>query len=254
MKKQNINKIVYIFLFFLLFVNSLYAGKLNDFEKEATKDTPEPATRSSSTDSDEGDDSFSEFLIGVIFYTFAYGGISSWERMKLNSSVIETRILGEPGLPILRFDTSYQDVESDVYAIDNRLEVGYGPFGCDYRITKYHESTPKTNLDITSVHGIYRMSFTRFVEVGLGLGNMTLEGINKHSGFSVLIPLHIQFSDIWSFQFRSSWSALRNNDVSDYDFGIMYTRGFGSIRVGYRSVSSGNEQLKGPHIGFSAHF
>jgi|GEM_PF-1395706 len=264
----------------LLFsMNQAFAGKLDDFETDATQETTRENIEEPSRYPDDhhrngrrghheegnwenhhGRRHWYDYqdeenpLAGLMLLIFFYGGGSSWERMDPSATNIEPRQPGEPALPLVRFDLSYQDVESDVYAVDGRLELGYGPFGLEYRQTRYEESSPDTDLDLIQIHGLYRMTFSKHVELDLGFGAMILDGEDRSSGFSFSCPLRVRFTDMWGVEGKAGWAIIHDNTVSDYDLDVLFTLGYASIHAGYRWVDSGNADLNGPYAGLSLHY
>jgi hypothetical protein len=160
------------------------------------------------------------------------------------------RDFGEPQIPFVRLDFSFQDVESDVYAYDYRVEGGYGPLGLQFDQTHYRETIPGDELNLIRLYGLYRMSFGSNVEMDLGFGALTIDGDDYDSRFSFTTPILIYPSDHVGIELRPAWAA----NVSDYDVGLLATWRYSSIKVGYRWVKSPDESLNGPYVGLSVHY
>jgi hypothetical protein len=165
---------------------------------------------------------------------------------------IEPRAPGELQIPMVGIDLRYQDVDGDVTALDGRVEAGYGPLGVAFRFTHYEEESPPDELDITQWHGLYRMSFTKYIEVDLGLGSMILRGNARHSGFSGTLPVRIWFGAPVALVFRPTWSDVGGQEINDYDVALLYTRQYFSVCAGYRWFEAGDSALNGAFVGVSA--
>jgi hypothetical protein len=250
------------------------AGKLEDFEKDATKERVEDKTPEPSHSHHHGTESMVDrdvanclgggiaSFLGLFLVEF---GKVSYHRagpddyvVKSPSSeketVIENRKSGQALIPIARLDISYQDVESDVSAMDYRGEVGYGPVALQVRETHYAEERPDDDLDILQIHMLYRMSIGEKIEIDLGFGGMSIEGENDNSGLSITVPVLIHSWDYFGVEFRSSWSSINNNTIQDYDLSLLTGWRYLSLRAGYRRVMSDTESLSGPFAGLSLRF
>jgi hypothetical protein len=255
--------------------------RLGDFEKAATDDSQKKddtdgkkddrsgkkhrhGGKHDDTDDEDAEDYgwFADLMIGmgkVTFFTVVGGGGISWVRVHGSSdpewtSMAPPRITGEPGIPFFRLDAFYQDVESDIQAADVSGEIGYGPFAFQYRHTHYTQDRPDNDLDLSQILGLYRMSFTEYVEVDLGFGSMTLDGENRHSGFEFSVPVTIQPSPYLGGRFRPAWGYMTPNTVKDFTLVLTGSLRFASLQAGYRWVSAGGVSLNGPVVGIAFHF
>jgi hypothetical protein len=98
------------------------------------------------------------------------------------------------------------------------------------------------------------MSFGNHVEFDLGLGSSILDGENRKSGFSLTTPVLIHPKEFIGIEFRPTWSTINGNPLDDYDLGIVLSRSYGSLRLGYRWMRSEHESLDGPYFGVSFKF
>jgi len=236
------------------------SGALGTFEGEATKGktttTPAPAAQEVKAASDD-EPSFFIQLLEVSAVVALFGGIQSWERIQPPATPVDgtppVRSRGEPLIPFLRLDVTYQDVKSDVQAVDGRAETGYGPLGVQARWTHYTEDVPQTDLDFTQIHGLYRMSFGRYGEIDLGMGAGILGGDEKHSGFSLALPMTVQPIPQLGFAFRPSWTSIENNSITDYDVHLSAGLPYVTVETGYRWLSAGGASLDGPFLGGAIH-
>jgi len=105
------------------------AGKLDAFE-EGVQEGPSRRDRHRDNEWDDGVDSCLTDAVGQFFvegfgYGLLYGGVASWGRVAPYSGELEgqfpPRDPGSPLIPYARIDVSYQDVESDVEAMDYRV-------------------------------------------------------------------------------------------------------------------------------------
>jgi hypothetical protein len=223
-------------------------GKLDAFEADVTArpSHSKHAHRSRTCISEF----FGEIFAEVFAITLFYGGAMSWQRV----SDIETadpdivpRAAGDPLIPFSRFDVAYQNVHSDIEAVDIRGEVGYGPFGLHADFTRYWEAIPTEDLDLIRILGLYRMSFGSHLETDLGFGVLTLRGEETTSRFLFSVPVLVHPDEYWGIEFRPAWTER----VSDYDIAVMLNRDYTSVKFGYRWINSPNESLHGPYIGIS---
>jgi len=205
---------------------------------------------------DRRHDPYSE---GFFYDAIILTGWTSWDRVQprpIDEGYVfaKPREIGEVLIPFFRLDAAYQNVDSDVDAIDVRAELGYGPVALSIRDTNYQESDPDDELEIFQMHALYRMSFSETFEVDAGLGILTIDGNDQNSGFSLTMPVLIRSTENLGFEFRPSWSSVNGNLIQDYDVGAMFGMRFVSLRAGYRWIESENTSLNGPYLGISIHF
>ncbi len=245
-----------------------WAGQLDDFEKDATKDIPNQEIRKEKHKASETDfldailDPLGDVFFGGLYKILEEGGRASWRRASCSheGEKIDCRHNGEPLLPILKVDVNYQRLQSDITAIDGRVEVGYGPFGISYRGTRFREverpeeGKPSDIMNLHEIYALYRISGTKYFEIDLGLGQATLEGNESHSGPSFTIPVKIHPLSWLGFHVAPAVSGIRGNPIYEMDGSILFTTGLISLRAGYRWLSTENETLNGPYAGFSVHY
>ncbi|UCH83336.1 MAG: hypothetical protein JSW50_12865 [Candidatus Latescibacterota bacterium] len=229
-------------------------GELNQFEDEATKDaTDDDAAPVTTDEPDLGWLAWSAELLGTVFLA---GGVISWVRVHGTNDpdlkVIDVpRLTGEVMTPFATLDIVYQNVTSDITAIDGRIEVGYGPGGIQFRETHYEEDDPYDKLDFIQWHILYRMTYSQHIEVDIGLGSNIVRGDGSNSGFSVTVPIRVQPIRWVGAQFRPNWSSIKGNSISDYDVGITIGPRYLFVRGGYRWVKAGSATLNGPYTGLT---
>jgi hypothetical protein len=262
-------RIFHIFLAALVTITSVsvkhvFAGKLDKFEKDATRERPK-------RDHDRDDRRADRYRSD---YDNAWGGgqangffsdlvvipiHASWARIagdedRLTELGCDLRKPGDPLLPFVRFDASYLAIESDVDAFDYRVQLGYGTFAFELNQTRYEEDEPADRLDLYRLYGLLRLSFGDKIEVDLGLGGIILDGDERNSGFSATMPILVQVYDWLIVEFRPMWSQIKGSGIDEYELGFLFNRDFAAIKAGYRWTHSPQESLDGPFIGLSIRY
>jgi hypothetical protein len=275
---MHIKRALVIFLGIVISLNTsgiLFAGQLDDFEKAATKKKSASSEKKENTQVQKNDDdSFLGDIIGdffgeifsVLFYesfkgmflSIQYGGQLSLSRTQGASDHeykdIVLRENGSPDLPFLRTDFNYHRVHSGIDGFDGRVEVGYGPFGLQYRNTHFSENSPQDDMTISYIHGLYRVSGSSAFEFDTGLGAMTLEGEDRNSGPSITFPINIYPHPNLNIRLVPTWSDIHGNGVGDYDGSVAYVHKYFSLRFGFQRIQTHDEVLQGPYAGFSIHY
>lgn len=232
------------------------AGPLGDFEKVATQQSDPPRAPDRRDATNDDDDYWPFVVLDIIGDLVSYGGRLSLARVQgdSDSSQITPREIGSPDLPFFRVDFGYQDLESGVEAFDGRVEAGYGPVGLQYRLTHLQEGSTHEQLDLSYIHGLYRISGSDAFEIGIGLGQVLLEGEARNSGASLTVPINIYPLREFGIRLVPTWSDINGNSIRDLDGSIAYVKKYFSVRLGYREVQSHQEKLCGPYAGVSFHY
>ncbi len=243
------------------------AGKLDDFERDATPDQQKPDTEQHHHDDDHHDDHHDDdhhdahhdhdddakadvTMSEAFLKMLALPGMISLNRVTptlAKSSDTPLRKPGEPLLPFVRVDASIRSVDPTINARDLRVEVGYGPGAFQFDEMRFRQHNGET-FSIREMQLLYRMSFFDGFEIDLGGGTMTLIG-NEHSDknvFSVPILIYPPKRH-WGLEFRPAWAER----VGDYDLSLLALRHYFAIKAGYRWVQSPNYSLSGPYAGLS---
>lgn len=248
-------------LVFCIQTTLVWAGKLDDFEKDATKDRPPQEKPKDSPD--EGMGIMGELVEEIFIKGLYYGGQASLWRAQCSHTEegIICRQKGEPLLPMIRVDLCYQRLQSNLSAIDGMVELGYGPLAISYRGTHFRETDlpdEVTNssdaMNLHEVLALYRVSGTPYFEIDWGLGMVRLEGNDTHSGVAFSMPVKIQPESWLGFNIVPTVNSMDGNALYDIDGSILLTKGFISLRAGYRWLYTEYETLKGPYSGLSLHF
>jgi hypothetical protein len=234
---------IIIFYLVLLCWNDLSAGKLDSFEQRMNQSTPNDKTKCYRNSNDyDGDSSVIGEILGSIISSIISGA--------LNDEYSLDRDWGERPLPSVRFDATYQNIESDVVGYDFMTEVGSGPVAIHVDYTHYTERIPEDELDITRIYGLLRFSNNPKYEIDFGIGGLLVNGDKERSRLVFTIPVLLYPSDYIGFEFRPSFSE----DIVDLDIAALGTYGAASLKLGYRWVTTFNESLAGPYIGFSLNY
>jgi len=248
-------------------ISITYAGDLAQFESNlAQEESPIYFSNSDNCCSNNscsfGDaflgEVFGELFGAIFFYGLFAGGQDSVARINSENNLdVVPRDLGEPLIPFMRFDTHYQWVDTDIYALDFRFEGGWGPFGFGFRRTKYNEKVKNYNKDelyTSQLEFLYRMSSSPHFEFDIGIGALYVNGDKDTSGTSVSLPVLIYPIKNIGIEFRPTWTSINGNSVRDYDGCLVFRTSYVSIKGGYRTVNVENESLNGPYVGVSIYF
>jgi hypothetical protein len=247
---------------FCLSANS-YAGKLDDFEKDATKKKDDKETKKTK-DTSVCDEILSA-VVGSFIDIFVSGSSDkSGEKNRTDTAVSasgspvdedkEVRKNGDPIRPYARVDASYQHLSSNLKAQDYFAEFGYEPVALSGRFTHYMESDPDDSMNATEIFLLYRMEFVNKFEVDLGIGDMLLDGESSHSGISFTVPLKYKPVDYVWLEFRPAIADINGNFMQDYDLSAHAGLRYASIKAGYRWFMSPDETLDGPYLGVSIYY
>ena len=257
------------FIVFSFTTQQVISGTLDDFEEDATRPhEKEKRERRRTPSTNEGEDIFDSCIeslgiaegigmaVGKAAELVIIMNKNSWNRVFSPQDIyngLSPRKKGEALLPFIRLDTGFQYVDSDIDALDFRLEVGAGPFGAQFRQTHYDERIPVDELDIKQWHLMTRMS-AKYLEVDLGLGSMIIEGNNTNSGFSFTLPILFHPKDFAGVEFRPAWAFINDNTIQDYELTLSLGWQYISFRIGYRWMCSPHVSLSGPLAGLSLRY
>ena len=154
-------------------------------------------------------------------------------------------------MPWVRFDFATLDLESDVEALDFRLQGGQGPLAVEINPTFYEESNPDDNLDIYRFWALWRVPMSNNLEVDLGAGGIHMEGNETNLGTSFTVPVLYQPYDWLVLEARGIWSQINDSDLSEYEAGVLLNWESIAIKAGYRWTCGPNTSLDGPFFGMS---
>lgn len=250
----------------LILIPSSYAGSLDTFEDSIEKRPKDSSNNEKSESCKLNDSGVGCVVLDAAFYIVShivvFGGKYSFYRVdnspdRMFSSDdardfddISLRLAGEPLIPFVRLDLSYQRNDSRISAYDYRFEAGYGAIALGYNQTRYKEHLPDDSLKLTRIYGLYRMSFGSRLEIDWGIGSLEVTGNERKSYLYITTPVLVHSSRRIGFEFRPSWAG----NISDYDISMLLKSKYAAIKLGYRKLSAGTESLKGPYVGLSVHY
>ncbi|WP_345334976.1 hypothetical protein [Ferrimonas pelagia] len=157
---------------------------------------------------------------------------------------------GEAVIPFIRWDLDSTRVASNLDSSDHRIEAGYGTLAMGYSQRRFRETEPDDTLEIRQLYGLYRMSLGPYVEFDLGMGSQQVKGQQHQSHFFATTPLLIHTSERFGFEFRPAWGG----GIQSYDISLLVKSSYGSLKLGYKALSTRSESLNGPYLGFALHY
>lgn len=249
------------------------AGKLDDFEQEATeqKDEQRPHRHHYDDDDDDCDGFWSCLFHAMLWGIFSDNADDDEPRIRPvpetdNNSLYERRNSDRRDsdgsdwgynpviLPSFRLDAGYQGVESDVHALDLRAELGGGWTGLQGRLTYYFEDDPTDHLWLNYLHGLARLRLGNHLQIAGGPGVVMLDGFDRNYGFSFTSSFLVYPQDSLGIELRPTWSWIDENELNDCDLGLIWGGTNTALRVGYRWVNTGHQSLDGAYFGVLVRF
>jgi len=242
------------------------AGKLDKFEKDATKDRS--SRRDRDHDRDHRPHDYGWHRHGYNRRNSDYGGfplaipiqtgtensmeLATGQRLSLDLSLM--RELGDPVIPYVRLDAAYQDVSSDIEAEDFYAQLGHGALGVDLRYTQFTEEQPKDTLDLLWVHALARLSYYKHLEIDIGAGMVQMKGNDRNEGFSFTMAALYYPMEWWGVELRPTFAELNSSTLTDLDVSLHLRYSVGGVKFGYRWLKSENLELTGPYAGVVLRF
>ncbi len=242
-------------LFALMLVGAPIAAageKLDNFEREFEKQKEEQSdkapqwdhTGDQTTQSLSGEGAVTTSFFSIL-YPFLLMGLSQTGTSK--ELYADLRASGSPALPTFRFEPSYQYVFDKINAISAKAELGYLIFGVDAEYYQLFEQGD--DLKIFDAHFLLRSLFLDFLGVNLALGAKMLRGRLNNTGFDLGMPTYFYFGKHFIFDIQPYWAKVSGANVYDVGGGISYKYNVGGVRVGYRLLHVGSQNLHGPRVG-----
>lgn len=255
-----------------VFVSTAMSGQLDDLEKKSKKKKSDSSSSSeiqtqssdSASSSSYGSgtypssgsgESFSEsFLSWLVMAPF-----QSW-RHRDDAAPLSTdsedeegwageervlfskHTLGSLTMPYVRADYNWQHIDSNLKAVDLRVEAGYKVLAFYGRHTLYTESNPTAELTVNQYYGMLRFGGTlphgEFLsgswEAGLGLGMVQQIGVEEASSGAFTVPLKFYPTNWIGVEFRPAWYHWNDRAIGDYDLSASLGWRFVQVRGGYR--------------------
>lgn len=242
-------KFLLVALLALLIIFPGWTQELGAFEESFQTEREKEKQETSDNSEEEGSPSFfGELMARLIWYGLLGGGITSQERMHSRDPDFPwPRKTGEPLIALFRTDSALQIIQPDLYALDERLEAGYGAFGAAGRFTLFFETDTPSKIYLWNAHLLYRMSIADAAEISPGLGIFGMTGDNGYQGFSLTLPVRINIDRRFSFEMVSTFNFYPSGAVgTDFEGALMLDWSGINPRIGWRSYgSSGGGYLQG---------
>lgn len=222
------------------------------FQTEREKEKQE--SLENEAEEEEGSSFFAELMARLIWYGILGGGVTSQERMHSRDPEFPwPRETGEPLIALIRSDTSFQLIQTDLFALDERIEAGYGAFGAAGRYTFYFETDTPAKIHLWSAHLLYRMSIANVMEISPGLGAFGMTGTGGYHGFSLTLPVRVNIQRRFSLEAVSTINFYPSGAVgSDFEGALLVDWAGINPRIGWRSYgSSGGGYLQGFFAGLT---
>ncbi len=244
-----------------------FALHLGDDEQETTSESPRltPANTDTAANTDNETvantdneteidskiaDENSFMNAGVRSFTSVY---PTPDEYNPDGSPVVKRELGSALLPFVRFDVASQYID-DIDVLDYRAEIGYGPIALHYNRTEFEEEASgddsSDSMTINRYHGVYRMTLTPNIELGVGLGLLQIDDDDIENEMSLYIPVLMHVSDHVNCEFQYGYTE----SIEDVDLALAYSPGFISLKLGYRMLMVSKSDLGGPYAGVALHF
>jgi len=248
---------------FLLSGEFSYAGKLNDFETAASTKKKMNHYQSSSNHSHYSDHHDGDFWVELIFDIVESAFFSPSKHDQRNShvdvgypslDVILRRKVKAPQLPNFRIDGYFSNMSSDISSRNIGVEVGHGLFALKVDNHQFRERNPEDDLELQSIHGLLRVSYSSAFEVDFGIGQTYIKGDDEHSKLSVTLPIKAKFNESISFELKPVWTVGRDQTLRELDYGVLFHKDGVGIKVGYQNFTAGSESLRGAYLGLSLIF
>lgn len=196
-----------------------------------------------------GDDLAQDFTDAVMDLVIA-GGQYTMQRVAPGADDLLRRNAGEPLIPFVRYDFAYQNVSPSIDARIHRFESGYGPIAVLLENFTFNERVPSNTLKVERQMILYRMSVGNEAEVDVGIGKSVITGMQRTMIDVISLPVKFMISENVSVELRPTWGGT----VDDYEVALHWGMQFGSLKAGYRILSSPDASLNGPFAGIALYY
>jgi hypothetical protein len=271
-----------VFVLLLGVMQTVAAGKLDEFEKDvssnkghpeskpeetAKQDThdPEQGNPAEDKDTESGifEDIFGDIFDGLIFALIDGGRASIAKNSRTGSEEpilvaenfsVSPRSPGQNIVPQLRVDLIAGGLESNIDLEDYRFDLGYGAVGISHKKTMLTESTPEDKLELRQTILMYRMTLSDELELDIGAGKYKLDGNNAYtedaSSFSILWNNRSGYG----LEYRLTKADGGDLELTDHEAGVHYGINRLSVKIGYRSIKGDVSSLEGPFAGIAFYY
>lgn len=196
-----------------------------------------------------GDDLAQEFTDAFMNLVIE-GGQYTMQRVAPGADELLRRNAGEPLVPFVRYDFAYQHVSSSIDASIHRFEGGYGPVALLLENFTFKERAPSNTLKVERQMILYRMSVGNEAEVDVGIGKSVITGMQRTTINVISLPVKFMIGENTSVELRPAWAGT----VDDYEVALHWGMQFGSVKAGYRILSSPGASLNGPFAGIAFYY
>ncbi len=255
-------EILLIGLCLALVSGSAWAGKLDDYEKAATR--PKPSTRAQTDRESDGDcHGFLSCFLDALLQSSSSSDDSADDEASSSAPAGDDQstadepsssspVVADRGTATLGtgFDIAYQSAGTGVWAYDLSIMGHLGAVDIGGRITHYVEASPPDTLDINQVNLTLPVKLGESLTMGGGIGLYQLAGNNTNTGLSLSLPflLH-EPGNSWQVRITPLVADINGNTISDVDVRAGYRRGPLALLAGYREMRAGAQLLGGPYLG-----
>ena len=140
----------------------------------------------------------------------------------------------------LRLDFRYHTTANNVDAYELQMKKVARSLGVYVKQSKYIESLPADELDLTSLYLLYRPASQKDISLELGAGVASLSGNQVNTAFSIYLPIQYKFNSRVSLELSVAITYLEN-PLTELSSGVVIQQGKLHYYAGYNS-------LKGPTI------
>jgi len=259
-----------VLLCFVFHTNISSAGKLDDFEEEATSESTSTSERrvkrrneEDNTAGEELANSIVTSLLGGLLEAAAVGlrttGGDSLYKAKSSFDdsehpTLKPRRHGQRLVPFARFDTLFGEFESDLELQDYLVEAGYGAFSATYRYSRFQEKSPSDLLILDQTFINYRMTLGDRTQLDLGLGNYGLKGNQDLSDRAFRFGFSWIGDSRFGVEYNYVFTAGDQVKINDKELALLYSYDYISLKAAYRIINGRSADLRGPSLGLSFHF
>lgn len=243
---------------------TLFAGDLDDFEKKI-RTKPDYDTESEYNSSSSGDgcnDGCADALCLILAATtedsehshsydepdYSEPEYSEPDDYESDFDFNSDREPGDFLMPMVRLDSNYSYINSDLYSINNRIEGGYKYIGAALEFNLYNERNPKDTLKQFGAVILIRLKL-EVLEIIPAMGYSSISNNDTTEGFK--LGSIIRFSPVKYFGFELRPYAIMSgfNTLYDIDMSIYGGNRHWGITLGYRYLGNENASMDGFYTG-----
>lgn len=229
------------------------AGRLDDFESGLEK--PKASQPQYGREAQSTDKGFLGGLIEEVFIKPFSETIVDFFQVIFGSSaqasflLQEQHLEGDARLPVLQVELFTQQVDPDLYALDLRSQLGYGPYLIMTQVSGYQERHPRDAL-VAARWGVGgRYTYGDYLQSQVLVGALQFSKNNVTTRAWLATPVSIMLGR-YAFEYRPTFA----DGVTEHDIAVHYNRRFWSAELGYRALSNASATLEGPYLGIGMHW